>query len=171
VSSGGRYLGSVITTVLGAPGSGKTSIVPPLAELLPGHAVLDWDAFMVPAAALAGREIRESPETWPAYRELVHAVIRSMAHLPVVLVGVCTPAELKDWPIGAWVLLDCTDQERRRRLCQHADQERVEDAIRDGREYRLLGLPVIDTTSRPPAAAAAELARFIQSLDDPERQS
>ena len=166
-----RYLGSVITSVLGAPGSGKSSLVPALAELLPGHAVLDWDAFMVPATALAGREIWENPETWPAYRELVHAAIGSMAHLPVVLLGVCTPAELKDWPIDAWVLLDCTDQERRRRLCQHADSGRVEDAIRDGREYRLLGLPIIDTTDRSPAAAAVELARFIQSLDGPDRES
>jgi hypothetical protein len=98
-----RYLGSVITSVLGAPGSGKSTIAP----------VLDWDAFIGPAAALAGREIPGNPETWPAYRELVHAVIGSIAHLPVVLLGVCTPDELKDWPVDAWVLLDCTEQERR----------------------------------------------------------
>jgi len=163
VSIGRRYLGRVITSVLGAPGSGKSSIAPALGELLPDHAVLDWDAFMGPAAALAGREIRENPETWPAYRELIHAVIRPMAHLPVVLLGVCTPAELEEWPIDAWVLLDCTDRERRRRLGQHADPERVKDAIRDGREYRLLALPVIDTTGGTPAAVAAELARFIQA--------
>jgi hypothetical protein len=138
--------------------------------LLRGYAVLDWDAFMVPAAALAGREIRENLETWPAYRELVHVVIGSMAHLPVVLFGVCTPAELKDWPIDAWVLLDCTDRERWRRLGQYANPERIEDAIRDGREYRLLGLPVIDTTCRTPAAVAAELAGLIQRLDEPERE-
>ena len=159
-----RYLGSVITSVLGAPGSGKTTIAPALAGLLPGHAVLDWDAFTRPAAALAGREIPGSPATWPAYRELVHAVIGVMAHLPVVLLGVCTPDELKDWPIGTWVLLDCADQERRRRLARHAGPQRLADAIGDGREYRQLGLPVIDTTGRTPMAVAAELARFIQSL-------
>jgi len=154
----------MITSVLGAPGSGKTTIAPVLAGLLPGHAVLDWDAFMGPAAALAGRQIPDNPETWPAYRELVHAVIGSMAHLPVVLAGVCTPDELNDWPIDAWVLLDCTDQERQRRLGHHADPQRLADAISDGREYRQLGLPVIDTTGRTPAAVAAELAKFIQSL-------
>jgi Mg-chelatase subunit ChlI len=47
----------VITYVLGAPGSGKTAAVRPLASLLPDHVVLDWDAFMAPAAALAGRDI------------------------------------------------------------------------------------------------------------------
>lgn len=165
-----RYLGSVITSVLGAPGSGKSTIAPVLAGLLPGHAVLDWDAFIGPAAALAGREIPGNPETWPAYRELVHAVIGSIAHLPVVLLGVCTPDELKDWPVDAWVLLDCTEQERRQRLGRHADPQRLADGITDGREYRQLGLPVIDTTGRTPAAVAAELARFIQSLQESRNQ-
>ena len=131
--------------------------------------MLDWDAFMTPAAALAGREIRQHPETWPAYRELVRVAVNSMARLPAVLLGVCTPDELQDWPIGAWVLLDCTDQERRRRLDQRADPPQVEDAIRDGREYRLLGLPVIDTTGHTPAQIAAELARLIRRQETPTR--
>lgn len=159
-----RYLGSMITAILGAPGSGKSTIAPALARLLPGHVVLDWDAFMEPAAALAGREIRENPETWPAYRDLLHAVISSVAHLPVVLLGVCTPDELKHWPIGAWALLDCTDQERQRRLGQNTDPQRLAEGIREGREYRQFGLPVIDTTGRAPVAAASELAVLIQSL-------
>jgi hypothetical protein len=154
----------VITSVLGAPASGKTTITPVLAGLLPGHAVVDWDAFMRPAAALAGREIPDNPGTWPAYRQLLHAVIGAIAHLPVVLLSVCMPDELNDWPIDAWVLLDCSELERRRRLGQHADPQRLADAIRDGREYRQLGLPVIDTTGRTPMAVATELARYIQSL-------
>jgi hypothetical protein len=158
-----RYFGSMITAILGAPGSGKSIVAPALARLLPGHVVLDWDAFMEPAAALAGRRVPENPETWPAYRDLVHAVIRSVAHLPVVLLGVCTPDELKDWP-DAWALLDCTDQERQRRLGQNADPQRLAEGIRDGREYRQLGLPVINTTGRAPAAVASELAVLIQSI-------
>lgn len=153
----------MITAILGAPGSGKSTVAPVLAGLLPGHVVLDWDAFMGPAAALAGRAIPQHPETWPAYRDLVHAVVSSVAHLPVVLLGVCTPDQLKDWPVDAWVLLDCSDQERQRRLSQSADPLRLEEGIRDGREYRQLGLPVIDTTGRTPGAVASELAALIQS--------
>ena len=160
----------MITSVLGASGSGKSTIAPILAGLLPRHAVLDWDAFTGPAAALAGQEIPANPGTWPAYRALVHAVVSSIAHLPVVLLGVCTPDELTDWPIDAWVLLDCTEQERRRRLGRRADQQRLADGISDGREYRQLGLPVIDTTGRTPAAIAAERARFIQSLHQSRNQ-
>jgi hypothetical protein len=115
---------------------------------------------MGPAAALAGREIPDNPETWPAYRELVHTVIRSVARLPVVLLGVCTPDELKDWPIDAWALLDCTDQERQRRLDRRADPQHLADAISDAREYRQLGLPVIDTT---PAARPQQSRRRWQN--------
>jgi len=110
----------VITAVLGAPGSGKSTLASLLGPLLPAHVVLDWDSFMSPAAALAGRDIRQHPETWPAYRQLVHAIVGVVAHLPVVLFTVCTPGELRGWPIDAWLLLDCTDQERRSRLAQQA---------------------------------------------------
>jgi energy-coupling factor transporter ATP-binding protein EcfA2 len=166
-----RYFGSVITSVLGAPGSGKSTVAPVLAELLPTHAVLDWDAFMQTATALAGREIRQNPETWAAYRELVGAVVARLAHLPVVLLGVCTPAELRDWPIDAWVLLDCADRERQRRLGQHVQPDRLREALLDAREYRSLGLPLIDTTGRLPSAVAADLAEFVKRTEQPAPES
>lgn len=151
------------TAVLGAPGSGKSTIVPALISALPSHVVLDWDAFMEPAAALAGRRIPQNPETWPAYRDLVRTVISAVAHLPLVLLGVCTPDELAGWPIDTWVLLDCTDEERARRLGE-TDARRQAEGIHDGRAYRQLGLPVIDTTGRQPATVASELATLIQAL-------
>ena len=77
---------------------------------------MDWDAFMVPASALAGRDIKQSPATWPAYRDLVRSVVNALSAVPVVMLGVCTPDELEGWPIDAWVLLDCSDEERRSRL-------------------------------------------------------
>jgi cytidylate kinase len=160
----------VITAVLGAPGAGKSTAAQPLASLLPTHVVLDWDAFMVPAAALAGREITQHRETWPAYRQLVGAVVAAMARLPVVLLTVCTPDELAGWPIDAWVLLDCTDEERRQRLAQQTSLNRLAEGIRDAEEYRSLGLPVIDTTGHTPAEVAADLAQFVQRLEQDERR-
>ena len=152
----------MITYVLGAPGSGKSTVARLLASLLPDHVVLDWDAFMAPAAALAGREITQRPDAWPAYRQLVRVAVGVMAHLPVVLLGGCTPAELPGWPFDAWVLLDCADHERRRRLGPQAGPEHLAGAIQDAAEYRLFGLPVIDTTGRVPAEVAADLARFVR---------
>jgi hypothetical protein len=89
----------VITAVLGTPGSGKSAVVQPLRACLREHVILDWDALMDPASALAGRGIRPNPDTWPAYTELIRAVIRTVVPVPVVLLGVCTPAELQGWPI------------------------------------------------------------------------
>jgi hypothetical protein len=152
--------------VLGAPGSGMTTITALLDKLLPGHVVLDWDLFMAPAAALAaalaGRDIRSSPETWPAYRQLVWSFAETIAHQPVVLLGVCTPAELEDWPLGAWVLVDCSDQERRRRLVSYDLAAEIQAAISDAREYRSLNPPVIDTTGLLPAETARQLAEFVR---------
>jgi len=133
-----------------------------LTALLPGHVVLDWDAFMEPAGALAGRDIRLNPETWPAYRELMCRIAASVATVPVVLLSVATPDELDGLPIRAWVLLDCSDEQRRLRL--HADgRDRDSDsAVSDAQHYRSLGLPVIDTTARMPALVAADLADFVK---------
>ena len=118
---------------------------------------------MSPAAALAGRDIRQHPETWPAYRQLVHTIVGVVAHLPVVLFTVCTPGELRGWPIDAWFLLDCTDQERRWRLAQQAGPTLLEDAIHDAREYRALGLRTINTTGLAPERAARSIARLVQA--------
>jgi broad-specificity NMP kinase len=161
----------VITAVLGAPGSGKSTVAQPLAARLPAHVVLDWDAFMDASAALAGREISRNPDTWPAYRQLVRAVLDTMKHLPVVLLGVCTPTELAGWPVDAWVVLDCTDQERRLRLRRRSAPDDVREAIRDASEYRALGLPVIDTTGQPPDKVAADLADLVQRLEQPAREA
>ncbi len=151
----------MITAVVGAPGSGKSTVVPLLRELLPSHVIVDWDDFMAPAAALAGCDIPTHPETWPAYRQLVRSVLDSLAGQPVVLLGVGTPAELAGWPIGAWLVLDCCDQERRRRLSQAGRSADAPGAVADAAQYRSLGLPVVDTSVKAPPEVADELARHL----------
>jgi hypothetical protein len=120
---------------------------------------------MDPAAALAGRPIRQNPDTWPAYQDLIRAVVSVLEPRPVGLLGVCTPGELHNWPIGAWVLLDCADQERRRRLVWDGRPDDIEAAVTDGRHYRAPGLPVIDTTSRTRSQVAADIARFVHRAE------
>jgi hypothetical protein len=87
-----------------------------------------------------------------------------MAHLQVVLLGVCTPDELHDWPIDSWVLLDCADRERRERLARSARPDDLQAAITDARAYRSLGLPLIDTTGRTPQQVAGDIARLVQPV-------
>lgn len=147
----------MIAYVLGAPGSGKSSLVPLLRERLAGWVILDWDALMGPAGELAGTAISHSPRTWPAYSRLVRAAADLARPNPVLLLGVCTPDELSDWPAGPWALLDCSDAERRTRLAVRNDPDCTADAIEDAASYRSLGLPIIDTTGRPLSAVAEEL--------------
>lgn len=150
-----------IRYVLGAPGSGKSAIQPELRALLPGWAVLDWDAWMAPAAALAGRSVPEHEELWQPYGDLVRGVVDALASVPVLLVTVCTPTELADWPVGGWLVLDCEDHERAARLRGRGDSAAViEEAIRDAAQYRSLGLEVLEVTSTPVADAAAAVARW-----------
>jgi hypothetical protein len=151
----------VLTYVLGAPGSGKSAIAALLPRQLPGHVVLDWDAFMGPASELARRDVTRSPTTWPAYRRLVRLVVESVPPAPCVLLGVCTPDELDDWPIDAWVLLDCSDEERRERLADRLQSADVDEAIADATRYRTLGLPLIDASNRVPEQVAEAVARFV----------
>jgi hypothetical protein len=153
----------VIVGVLGAPGSGKTAVARHLARLLPGHVVLDWDAFMRPASALAGRDIRHDPGTWPAYRALVRVAVDAVATVPAVLLTVGTPAELAGWPISTWLLLDCADSERRRRLSGAGRQASADDAVRDASQYRALHLPAINTTGRVPLEVAADVRGHVRA--------
>jgi len=151
-----------MTYVLGAPGSGKSSVAPFLRRALPGYVVLDWDVFMPAASELAGRDVRSDPSTWPSYRSLVRAVADTIDPVPLVVLGVCTPDQVGEWPIDAWMVLDCADEERQRRLANTGDDATdVGDAIADAARYRTLGLHVIDTTDRSLQSVAHELARLI----------
>jgi broad-specificity NMP kinase len=154
-----------LTHVLGAPGSGKSAIAELLAHRLPDHVILDWDAFMGPASELARRDVTRSPTTWPAYRRLIRLVVESVPPAPCVLLGVCTPDELDGWPIDAWVLLDCSDEERRDRLAGRLESAAVAEAIADATSYRALGLPTIDTSSRAPEQVAEAVARYVMDAE------
>jgi broad-specificity NMP kinase len=153
----------MLTIVLGAPGSGKTAVAGQLRQQRQGIAVIDWDDFMPAVEGLAGRSVQTSPDLWLAYRQLVRSVVTALSNVPVIVLGVCTPDELPDWPAAQWLLLDCDDVERRRRLTARSPDE-VEDAIADAREYRRLGLPVVDTTARPLDEIAKELIQALNAV-------
>ncbi|CAI7647329.1 unnamed protein product [Penicillium manginii] len=118
--------------ILGAPGSGKTAIVPYLRRYLPGWIVIDWDELMVPAERLAGRSIRDNEPLWKPYEDLIKSVSDMLAPNPVLLLGVCTPAQLASWHIREWIVLDCHDRERAVRLQRRAESnEETQEAIYD----------------------------------------
>ncbi|KAL5356414.1 hypothetical protein BJX96DRAFT_142782 [Aspergillus floccosus] len=151
--------------ILGAPGSGKTTVMPYLRKLLPGWIVIDWDELMAPAEMLAGRSIRDNESLWKPYEALVKSVSDMLAPNPVLLLGVCTPAQLASWHIREWIILDCDDRERAARL-QRREQsdEDIQEAISDAAEYRALGLRTIDGTTLTPHETAQAIAGIISPL-------
>jgi hypothetical protein len=159
-----RRRNGVIQYVLAAPGSGKTTVAPLLRALLPGSVVLDWDAFMGPAAALAGVAIPQAPQTWTDYERLVRTVVEQIRPVNIVLLGVCTPRQLCGWPDGEWLLLDCADGERRARLARRGHAAAAEDAVADAAAYRSLDLPLLDSTGLDPRRVAQAIVDMIDPV-------
>ncbi|CAI7571828.1 unnamed protein product [Penicillium pancosmium] len=147
-----------------APGSGKTAIVSHLRELLPGWIVMDWDELIAPAEGLAGRSIRDNESLWKPYEDLVKSVSDMLAPNPVLLLGVCTPAQLATWHICEWMVLDCDDKERAARLQRRGESnEEIQEAISDAAEYRALGLRSFDGTTLTTLETAEAIASKIHA--------
>jgi hypothetical protein len=154
----------MITYILGAPGSGKSLIVPILRTRMPDRVVLDWDALMGPAGELAGTPIPQAPRTWEAYGRLIRTVADLIVPADMVLLGVCTPEELPDWPDGPWLVLDCSDDVRRQRLTARDEPDDIDDVLTDAAAYRALGLPMIDTTRlSPEEVATAVIDKIVEA--------
>ncbi|WUH99522.1 hypothetical protein OHR68_39545 [Spirillospora sp. NBC_00431] len=124
---------------------------------------------MRPATELAGTEISQAPHAWAAYEHLVRTALEAVAPVPTVLLGVATPGQLAGWPSGGWLLLDCSDDERRARLTPRGDAVDIPEALADAAEYRALGLPTIDTTDLSADTVAAQIASWV--LDTPRGRS
>jgi hypothetical protein len=154
-------LSGVIQYVLAAPGSGKTTVTPLLRVLLPGSVVLDWDAFMGPAEALAGVAIPQAPQTWANYESLVRTIVEQICPINIILLGVCTPRQLRRWPDGGWLVLDCADVERRTRLARRGHSGATTGAVADAAVYRSLGLPIVDSTGLEPREVAEAMVDII----------
>ena len=152
--------------VLGAPGSGKSAVLPMLREALPGWAVLDWDWLMPAVEALTGRPVRQHEDLWDPYAELVRSVVAGLGSVPVLVATVCTPDELDHidggWPAGEWLLLDCDDDERARRLRGRGESDDVvASAHGDAAGYRALAMPAVDTSALTTAETAAAVAAWV----------
>jgi hypothetical protein len=160
--------------ITGAPGAGKSTLRRQLARYPFG--TVDFDELPDPDGSLLGIDIRSpaAGAVWPAYNRLWVKVAAMMlrAGSPILVLCPVTPAEWAgaissavDLPRPAWARLDCTDANRRARLAARGwAGGRIEDAVRDARELRL----VVEREFSSDGAAvetAAAVAHWI--LDDP----
>ncbi|MGH3489768.1 MAG: AAA family ATPase [Actinopolymorphaceae bacterium] len=132
--------------VVGAPGVGKTTLLPELVRLGHGVVAMDKDELFEDGALL-GLPITDpeaGPPLWPAYNRMWDRIIRMIrrAGHPVLLLsgtpspGDATPDRDDDGPIH-WVLLDCADQLRLSRLRARGwPSEWIDDAMSDATQSR-----------------------------------
>jgi len=125
--------------VTGAPGSGKSTVVPELVRLNPGNlVVMDMDEILDDDGRLLGLDIAAptAAPIWPAYNALwlrITELIRRSG-IQVLLLSPLLPTQL---PEGRWLHLDCPDAVRRKRLAGRGWREaEIEEAIADAAEIR-----------------------------------
>jgi hypothetical protein len=149
----------VLWVVAGAPGAGKTAAVGALRALLERVVVVDMDEFLAPAGELAGADLHEAAEHWPAYGRLCERLVGVVTGSGVDCL-LLTPLEPRETTLaGRWAVLDCPDGVRRERLARRPmDAAGIEDALTDAAHLRTLGLPLLPSTGTVADTAAAVVA-------------
>ncbi|TWD80319.1 dephospho-CoA kinase [Kribbella amoyensis] len=150
--------------VTGAPGAGKSTVVPELVRLGPdGLVVMDMDELLDDDGRLLGIAVAdpEAAPIWPAYNALwlrITALVRRSGS-PVLLL---TPALPQELPEGRWLHLDCPDDLRRDRLAARGwSTAAVEDALQDAVELRKM-VPRSVSNQGTPEDAAQQILTWIK---------
>lgn len=150
--------------VTGAPGSGKTSVLPHLvAAGADRFVVADMDEILTDGGLLGVTIAGSAGElSWPAYNELWARIAMLVRRSGRPMVLLC-PLEPAQWPSDDgrvdWVHLDCSDVERRRRLAgRRWSSQAVERAVDDAGVLRSLVPGRIATDDLQPAEIADQVA-------------
>lgn len=160
---GGLYV------VSGAPGSGKSTLVPALVASNTGSLVIaDMDELLTDGALLGVPiETSAAASQWPAYNAVWARIIDLILRSGVSMLLLCplVPRELPALETAApthWLLLDCSDGERRQRLNDRGwNVATIDAAIDDARRAREV-LPVHLTTDRQdPMDTARAILRWV----------
>jgi predicted kinase len=163
--------------VAGAPGVGKSTVIPRLARRDNGFVAVDMDELLDDGAIL-GMKIAtgDAAELWPAYNRLwltnIGLILRS--GVPVVFSSPLTPREVGDALPAKfahrleWSLLDCADEERVRRLRLRGwTAGQIRDALDDAQDLRAGITTVIHTDGQTPDQVAESLHRWADRVTVP----
>ncbi|MDT0442870.1 AAA family ATPase [Streptomyces johnsoniae] len=157
--------------VTGAPGSGKSTVLPHLAHYPFG--AVDFDELLEPGGSLLGLKVAspDAEAVWPLYNGLWARIVAMLLRAggPVLVMCPLTPDEweratagVAGLPRAAWARLDCDDEERRTRLAARGwGDAPVEEALRDADDLRRVVDREFTTSGRSAADVAAALAAWV----------
>ncbi len=153
--------------VTGAPGTGKSTTVQALLALKTECIVFDIDWLSDSASSLAGRSIYTDASTWEPYRKLWFEILKgiSLNHQVTVLFAPISKQDIEglvDKATISWLLLDCSDNERIKRLEQRRwSQDKIQEALNDANELRQEVSDVIDTSNKTPEEVAKKILEWL----------
>lgn len=162
--------GAILHLLTGPWGSGKTSLVPHLARLLPEVVVFDWDLLLPGLSAAAGRDAHTDPSTWDGLRAMWAAVVGA------VLAGgrdvlLCGPARPDDFAPGGirahpvrCAYLDCGDDVLAERLRARGEAEAdVADELATLAALRGSRFHPLAAGDRTPRQLAGDVAEWVRA--------
>ena len=168
---------NILHMVTGAPGAGKSTTLEAFLPLKSPYVAFDIDWLGVPASELAGKDIFFDPSMWRPYGavwlEVLHAIHKN-GKVPVFFAPTSPRDIAQDgqptWCREvAWLLLDCDDATRRRRLLQRPGwtAAMIEEAIEDAHELRHSVALHIDTAIIEPQAVARTVHAWVAGTNGP----
>ncbi len=158
--------------VTGVPGAGKTTTLNAFLGLQTEYIAFDIDWLAEAASKLAGKDIYSNSSTWTPYGllwfEVLHAIYKN-GRTPVFF----TPNDPQDleqsgepaWCSSVeWLLLDCDDRTRRKRLGQRPDwtEAMIMEAQIDAQILRQSVPLIVDTGLLSPDEAAAKILDWLR---------
>jgi chloramphenicol 3-O-phosphotransferase len=161
-----------LNIVTGAPGAGKSSALEAFLALRAPFVAWDIDWLLPAASALARTDIRTTSRAWPPYNRLWLDVLRGVVRnggTPVLFSPLdprdLAPDDMPSWCGGVrWLLLDCSDEVRIRRLNARGETAAVQaEALADAAFLRSAISACVDTGVHSPAEVAARILRWLQS--------
>lgn len=151
--------------VAGAPGVGKTTLLPALVEAADGEVVFDTDELLEDGS-LIGVPIAtaEAAPIWPAYNRMWERILNAVrrAGHPVIFLST-VPDEHELTEDVRWAGLDCADELRRTRLeARGWTEEEIEDAMADAKALRTLIPTRFDTDDQDAHALARRILNWVR---------
>ena len=142
--------------------SGKTTLVPHLARLLPDVVVFDWDVLLPGLSAAAEKDAHTDPSTWEGLRRMWLAIVGSVlaGGRDVLLCGPLGKGDIADPGILAFPIrcafLDCGDEALAERLrTRGVTESELEEELSELATLRGSPCEAIRASGSPEQTAAA----------------